>query len=106
MITATVVKHWGIWPVTRRRYLLALGLQVLSVAGLFAVWRILPHPFPPLAPGDGWLSVLLIQGVVANTDWFLLAFTLYTGADAVVMLCRFASKGRRDAEPLNGLRSQ
>lgn len=100
MRSTIIAKHWGVWPLTRSShvtlstYLLGLGIELFVAMILFAVWVALPRPLPPLAPGESAILVFLLEGVVDNTGWILLAFSLYIVLDAALMFPRFAQAAR------------
>jgi hypothetical protein len=97
MSNATTIRHWGVWPVTRPRYLVGLGIQVTALLLLGGVCLARPGPLPTLAPGEDRLTRWLVEDFVGHLGWFWLACTTWIVADAVVMLGLFWRKARHTA---------
>lgn len=86
------IRHWGLWPITRRTYLISQTGVALAWLGLLAIYLLrLPRPLPRIPEGaEGallfawtllhWIPTVLI--VVAI--WFVI--------DMLIMLRLFARK--------------
>jgi hypothetical protein len=69
-----LVTPGGPWPVSPWRYL-SMGVDLLLLAGLIALWRSYPAPTPDAPPHVRWGGSLFGLGIAAGVIVLLLRFT-------------------------------
>jgi hypothetical protein len=97
------VKVYGLFPLTRRRYLWQAAFGGLGLSLLFAVWL---AAWPQIAERlphvrlDPWAAAVV--AVVAQTPWILLALALFKAVEMWFVLRLFAvreAEQRKAAPP-------
>lgn len=85
------IRHWGLWPITRRTYLISQAGVVLSWLALLVVYLLLPKPLPRTPQGiEGatlfaWTLLRWIPSVlIVVAIWFVI--------DLLIVLRLFARK--------------
>jgi hypothetical protein len=92
-VQPTRVKLYGLFPVTRRRYLIQAAAVVVLAAVLLAAWLVAWYPTsqkPEMQRPPPQLA--LTVGFLNSLPWVLLALTAAQAVEAVVVLRAFARK--------------
>ena len=89
------VKVYGLFPLTRRRYLWQAAFGVAGLVVLLTIWLVVwPEMQARLAhlKLNPWMNV--ICAIVAQTPWIVLGVAVFKGVEAIVVLRQFAAKER------------
>lgn len=95
------VKLYGLYPVTRRRYLRQLFITAVLLAVLFGLWYFLPQLQSQSVQGTGSLAHLdWALALLRNLHWIGFGLAALVLLEAVFVLRRFAQReAERAKEP-------
>src|SRR5262245_34258601 len=85
------VKLYGLFFVTKRRYLVQLSVTIGLLLGLLGLWWYLPNvPLPAAREGELPPHLVAASWLLRNLHWLVIGLAILVAAEAILVFRRFS----------------